>query len=142
MQKINYFRQQAFYKDLDKLTEILLTSEQFERYKVNSHEIVIENVFYDIKSTDLIADGNVKLLLKQDLFETFLVFTAANSNLPHNKKENKFNDLQLPADAIRIEYNFQNVAAATEYKSSIYLFLNKILKGFHALPSQPPELFA
>ena len=114
---------------------------EYDKFRVNAHEIVINEVFYDIKSAFFLNTGQIKLVLKQDKFETFLVFTSGLLKTTSGKKEQKISDFKLPEPMVGLGISFTCLSEFSEKENGPFPFRDIILKGFHILPTQPPELF-
>lgn len=141
VQKVNCFLQQSFPGEDGKLIEMTILDTEYDKFRVNAHEVVINEVYFDIKDAVSLDNGQVKLVLKQDKFETFLVFTSGLLKTTSGKKEQKISDFKLPEPMVGLGISFTYLSEFSEKENGLFPFQDIILKGFHILPTQPPELF-
>lgn len=82
-------REQLKLLPLEKLEKIVLNGEEFQKSRVDEHEVRIGSKMYDIAHVEVIGDSVIVYALHDAREDSLLTFISFIINEPINKKEMK-----------------------------------------------------
>ena len=142
VQKINSYYQQSLPGSDGKLIEMTISTSDYEKFRVNGREIVINEVYFDVREAVSANDNQVHLVLKQDKFETFLVFTSTLLKNSTGKKQNKISDFRLPEMATPCTFQYPTLTVLLRGRTNNFAYRGELLSAHKSSPGKPPEILA